>query len=294
MARNAPVYSVPQFIYIIFNSMETPKGTSNPFGNNIYFILQWEINLGAVIQSKAQRLWSVTGSPGFSQAWVWTRAAWFNLISDKKQQAFGTPLQPTSTPHNIISSSTQGVRSTVAVRGEICFHFTTSVAEKTIQMLLHFPHYCSLVWISLLSLLLSVFPQYTHSRGSLVTASHYYPETAAPPVSPVIPLRFPHCQVKQCARQTGFGSQHSFNSTSSLLSFKTSRCKRLTTGRFGSVFPGNKTPSQLWLTNNFHFSSNSTMFSCYVLYSPISNKILYKNFKYMFEVIQKQSPNYCT
>lgn len=145
-----------------------------------YFILQWDINLDAVIQSKAQRLWPVTGSPGFSQAWVWTRAAWFNLISDKKQQAFGTPPRSTSTPHNIISSSTQGVRSTVAVRGEICFHFTTSVAEKTIQMLLYFPHYCSLVWISPLSLLLpSDFLQYTHSRGSLVTASHYYPETAA-------------------------------------------------------------------------------------------------------------------
>lgn len=60
-----------------------------------------------------------------------------------------------------------GVRSTVAVRGEICFHFTTSVAEKTIQTLLYFPHYCLLVWISLLSLLLtvmSVFPQYAHSE----------------------------------------------------------------------------------------------------------------------------------
>lgn len=157
-----------------------PQGRLSLFENNMYFILQWEINLDAVIQTKAQRLWSVTGSPGFFQAWVWTRAAWFNLISDKKQQAFGTPLRSTSTPHNIISSSTQGVRSTVAVRGEICFHFTTSVAEKTIQMLLYFPYYCSIVWIPLLSLLLlSVFPQYTHSRGSLVTASHYYPETAA-------------------------------------------------------------------------------------------------------------------
>lgn len=67
----------------------------------------------------------MTGSPGLSQAWVWTRAAWFNLISDKKQQASGTPLRSTSTLHNIISSSTQGVRSTAAVRGEICFHFST-------------------------------------------------------------------------------------------------------------------------------------------------------------------------
>lgn len=39
----------------------------------------------------------------------------------------------TSTQHNIINSSTQGVKSTIAVRGEICFYFTTSVAEKTIQ-----------------------------------------------------------------------------------------------------------------------------------------------------------------
>lgn len=119
-----------------------------------------------MLQSKAQRLCSVTGSPGFSQAWVWTRAAWFNLISDKKQQAFGTPLGSTSTPHNIISSSTQRVRSTVAVRGEICFHFTTSVARKTIQMLLYCLHYCSLVWISLFSLFrLCQFSPSTHTQG---------------------------------------------------------------------------------------------------------------------------------
>lgn len=76
-----------------------------------------------MLQSKAQRLWSLTGSLGFSQAWVWTGAAWFNLISDKKQQAFGTPPQPTSTPHNIISSWTQGVKSTVAVGGRSRFPF---------------------------------------------------------------------------------------------------------------------------------------------------------------------------
>lgn len=54
--------------------------------------------------------------------------------------------------------------------------FPLSVAEKTKQMLLYFPHYCSLVWISLL---LSVFPQRTHSRGSPTSVSHYYPETVA-------------------------------------------------------------------------------------------------------------------
>lgn len=73
--------------------------------------------------------------------------------------------QSTSMPHNIISSSTQGVKSTVAVRGEICFHFTTSVAEKTIQMLLYFPHYCSLVWISLLSSAPVSFPSVHTLKG---------------------------------------------------------------------------------------------------------------------------------
>lgn len=87
--------------------------------------------------------------------------------------------------------------------------FPLSVAEKTIQIRLYFPHYCSLVWISLLPLLLlSVFPQYTHSRGPLVTASHYSSETAALAGSPVIPLRLPHCQDEQCARQTGFRGRH--------------------------------------------------------------------------------------
>lgn len=130
-----------------------------------------------------------TGSPGFSQAWVWTRAAWFNLIFDMKQQAFGTPLWSNSTPHNIIRSSTHRVRSTVAAMGEIRFHFTTSAAEKTKQMLLYFLDYCSVVWIFLLSVLpLSVFPQHTYSGGSLVTASHYKQKTAAQQslMSPVI------------------------------------------------------------------------------------------------------------
>lgn len=105
--------------------------------------------MNVLLQTKAQRLWPVTGESWLSQAWVWTRTAWFNLISDKKQQAFGTPLQSTTTPHNIISSSTHRVRSTVAVRGEICFRFTASVVEKTTQMLLYFSHYCSLIWIFL-------------------------------------------------------------------------------------------------------------------------------------------------
>lgn len=73
----------------------------------------------------------MTGRSGSSQAWAWTRAARFNLISDKKQRASGTPPRPTSTPHNIIRSSAEGMageggggRSTAAVRGEICFHFS--------------------------------------------------------------------------------------------------------------------------------------------------------------------------
>lgn len=61
-----------------------------------------------VTQSRAQRLWSVTGRSGSSQAWAWTRAARFNLISDKKQRASGTPPRPTSTPHNIIRSPAEG------------------------------------------------------------------------------------------------------------------------------------------------------------------------------------------
>lgn len=148
----------------------------------------------AVTQSRAQRLRPVTGRRGSSQAWAWTGAARFNLISDKKQPASGTPPRPTSTPHNIISSSTRGGGVDLPqLSGEKCVSiFPLSVAETTKQSLLYFPHYCSLVWIPPL---LSAFLQYTHSRGSPASVSRYYPETAAQqgctgPL-PKDPTRFP-------------------------------------------------------------------------------------------------------
>lgn len=123
----------------------------------------------------------MTGSPGSSQPWVRTRAAWFNLISDKKQQASGTPPRSTSTPHNIINSSTQGLRSTAAVRGEICFHFSTFSGREDHTNAPLFPPLLltRLNLFALSSAAVSFSSVHTHSRGSLVTASHYYPETAA-------------------------------------------------------------------------------------------------------------------
>lgn len=80
--------------------------------------------------SAAHRLCSVTGSLGFAPAWVWTTAAWFNLISDKKQQAFGTPLQSTSTLNNIISSSTRRVKIYCSCQGRNMFPFYNFSAKE--------------------------------------------------------------------------------------------------------------------------------------------------------------------
>lgn len=148
----------------------------------------------AVPQSRAQRLWSVTGRSGSSQAWAWTRAARFNLISDKKQRASGTPPRPTSTPHNIIRSSAEGRAGGLdlpELSGEkyVSIFFPHLVPKKTKQTLLYFPHYCSLVWISGLP---SVFPSCSHSRGSPASVFHHNPETAAQAARPNTSFRSPH------------------------------------------------------------------------------------------------------
>lgn len=94
-----------------------PPGRFEPTLKLFYFILQWEINVDAVIQNKAQRLRSVTEDRGSSQALSVNQT---RLVQSNLWQATTSlwDTQSTSTPHNIISSSTPALRSTVVVRGE--------------------------------------------------------------------------------------------------------------------------------------------------------------------------------
>lgn len=54
MARNTPVCSVPHYYNYSGVCGNPPKEDCAFLENNIYFTLQWEINLGAVIQHSSE------------------------------------------------------------------------------------------------------------------------------------------------------------------------------------------------------------------------------------------------
>lgn len=139
-----------------------------------YFTLQWEINLVAVIQSKAQRLWSMTrllSGMSMNQSRLVQSNLWQETTS-----LWDTPAVHLYAVQQHKQLSTGG-STYCSCQGRNMFPFFHFPWQRR-------PYKCSSISLAIAhsfeSLRFCQFsPQYKHSMGSLVTASHYYPETAA-------------------------------------------------------------------------------------------------------------------